>query len=83
MREWLPAFAAAVGAKPPRRVPVWLARPLAGDVVVRMMTEIPGASNAKARAELQWVPRWRSWREGFRHGLTEDAPAAASEAVAR
>ena len=83
VREWLPAFAAAVGAKPPRRVPVWLARPLAGDVVVRMMTEIPGVSNAKARAQLGWVPRWRSWREGFRHGLTDGAAAPASEAVTR
>ena len=81
--EWLPAFAAAVGAKPPRRVPVWLGRLAAGEVGVRMMTEIRGASNAKARAELDWVPRWRSWREGFRHGLTDDAPERASEAVAR
>jgi 2-alkyl-3-oxoalkanoate reductase len=80
--EWLPALAAAVGAKPPRRVPLWLARPLAGDVVVRLMTEIPGVSNAKARAELRWVPRWRSWREGFRDGLTDAAPDRASEAVA-
>ena len=48
-----------------------------------MMTQIPGASNAKARAELDWVPRWRSWREGFRHGLEDGDPASASEAVAR
>jgi nucleoside-diphosphate-sugar epimerase len=82
VREWLPAFAAAVGAKPPRRVPVWLGRLAAGEVVVRMMTEIRGVSNAKARAELDWVPRWRSWREGFRHGLTDAAPDRASEAIA-
>jgi nucleoside-diphosphate-sugar epimerase len=81
--EWLPAFAAAVGAKPPRRVPVWLGRLAAGEVGVRMMTEIRGASNAKARAELGWVPRWRSWREGFRHGLTDGAASPASEAIAR
>jgi nucleoside-diphosphate-sugar epimerase len=80
--EWLPAFAAAVGAKPPRRVPVWLGRLAAGEVGARMMTEIRGASNAKARAELGWVPRWRSWREGFRHGLTDRAPDRASEAIA-
>jgi 2-alkyl-3-oxoalkanoate reductase len=80
--EWLPALAAAVGAKPPRRIPVWLGRLAAGEVVVRMMTEIRGASNAKARAELDWVPRWRSWREGFRHGLTDTAADRASEAVA-
>jgi hypothetical protein len=61
---------------------VWLGRLAAGEVSVRMMTEIRGASNAKARAELDWVPRWRSWREGFRHGLTDDAPERASEAVA-
>jgi 2-alkyl-3-oxoalkanoate reductase len=80
--EWLPALAAAVGAKPPRRIPVWLARLAAGDVVVRMMTETRGVSNAKARAELDWVPRWRSWREGFRHGLTDAGADRASEAVA-
>jgi len=82
VREWLPAFAAAVGAKPPRHVPVWLGRLAAGDVLVRMMTEIRGVSNAKARAELGWVPHWRSWREGFRHGLTDPAADRVSEAIA-
>jgi nucleoside-diphosphate-sugar epimerase len=75
-------LAAAVGAKPPRRVPVWLGRLAAGEVVVRMMTEIRGASNAKARAELDWVPRRRSWREGFRDGLADAAPERPSEAIA-
>jgi 2-alkyl-3-oxoalkanoate reductase len=82
VREWAPALAAAVGAKPPRRVPVWLGRLAAGEVGVRMMTEIRGVSNAKARAELDWVPRWRSWREGFRHGLTDDAADHAAKAIA-
>jgi nucleoside-diphosphate-sugar epimerase len=71
--EWLPALAAAAGAKPPRRVPAWLARPLAGEAAMVMMTEIRGASNAKARRELRWEPRWPSWREGFRHALDGDA----------
>jgi nucleoside-diphosphate-sugar epimerase len=82
VREWAPALAAAVGAKPPRRVPVWLGRLAAGEIGVRMMTEIRGVSNAKARAELDWVPRRRSWREGFRHGLTDDAPDHATKAIA-
>ena len=73
--EWLPALAAAAGAKPPRRVPAWLARPLAGEASVVMMTEIRGASNAKARRELGWEPRWPSWREGFRHALDEGGAA--------
>jgi hypothetical protein len=63
--EWLPAFAAAFGAKPPRHVPVWLARLLAGDAPVRMMTSARGASNAKAHAVLNWTPRHPSWRQGF------------------
>jgi nucleoside-diphosphate-sugar epimerase len=67
--EWLPALAAALGAKPPRHMPVWLARLLAGDVIVNMMTATRGASNARAREALQWTPRWRSWREGFQHAL--------------
>ena len=68
-REWLPYLAAAAGAKRPMRVPVWLARLLAGDVVVIMMTEGRGFSNAKAKRELGWQLRYPSWREGFRQGL--------------
>ncbi len=71
--EWLPYLAELVGAKPPRRLPVWLARIAAGEVAVSMMTRIRGSSNAKAKRELGWQPRWASWREGFRHGLTEPA----------
>jgi nucleoside-diphosphate-sugar epimerase len=69
--SWLPYFADAIGAKPPRRVPVWLARLAAGEVGVSMLTQIRGASNAKAKVELQWAPRWTTWRDGFRHGLTD------------
>jgi nucleoside-diphosphate-sugar epimerase len=64
-REWLPALADALGAKPPRRVPRWLARRLAGEMVVLMMTESRGASNAKAKRELGWSLRYPSWRQGF------------------
>ena len=64
--DWLPYLAEIVGAKPPRRVPVWLGRLAAGEVGVSMMTQIRGSSNAKARRELRWQPAWRSWREGFR-----------------
>jgi nucleoside-diphosphate-sugar epimerase len=67
--DWLPALAAAVGARPPRRVPAWLARLLAGDHAVVLMTEVRGASNAKARRGLGWTPTYRSWRQGFRSGL--------------
>lgn len=67
--EWLPALAAAVGAKPPRRVPAWLARPLAGSYGVQVMTRAQGASNARAKQELGWAPACPSWREGFRTAL--------------
>jgi nucleoside-diphosphate-sugar epimerase len=67
--EWLPALAAAAGARPPRRVPVWLARLLVGEHGVVLMNEVRGASNAKARRELGWRPAWPSWRQGFRAGL--------------
>jgi nucleoside-diphosphate-sugar epimerase len=63
--EWLPYLAACAGAKPPMNVPKWLARLLAGDVVVTMMTEGRGFSNAKAKRELGWKPRYSSWRQGF------------------
>jgi 2-alkyl-3-oxoalkanoate reductase len=64
--EWLPYLADVAGAKPPIRVPAWLARPLAGRYVVAQMTDARGASNEKARKELGWEPRYASWREGFR-----------------
>jgi nucleoside-diphosphate-sugar epimerase len=64
MREWLPVLAAALGAKPPRHVPRWLARLIAGEAVV-MMAESRGASNAKAKRELGWTLRCPSWRQGF------------------
>jgi nucleoside-diphosphate-sugar epimerase len=67
--EWLPVLAKAAGAKPPRRVPLWLARVAGGEAVAIMMTELRGASNAKAKRELGWQPRYASWREGFAQGL--------------
>jgi nucleoside-diphosphate-sugar epimerase len=68
--EWLPVLAAAVGAKPPRRVPRWLGRLLAGEATVVLMTEARGASNAKAKRELDWELRHPSWRVGFSEGLS-------------
>jgi nucleoside-diphosphate-sugar epimerase len=65
-RIWVPALADAVGAKAPRRVPAWLARLAAGEAAVSMFTEIRGADNDKAKRELWWAPRHRSWRDGFR-----------------
>src|SRR6266851_353446 len=67
--EWLPYLAACAGAKPPMRIPTWLARLLAGEMVVGMMTEGRGFSNAKAKQELGWELRYPSWRQGFKEGL--------------
>lgn len=69
MREWLPAFADALGAPPPRRVPAWLVRLIAGRFVVVQTTQMRGASNAKAKRELGWQPAYPSWRDGFRVAL--------------
>jgi nucleoside-diphosphate-sugar epimerase len=65
VREWLPVLANALGAKPPRRLPVWLARLFAGEPGVMLATEARGASNAKAKRELGWTLRYPSWRQGF------------------
>jgi nucleoside-diphosphate-sugar epimerase len=67
--EWLPYLAECAGAKPPRRVPAWLARLLAGDMAVGIMTEGRGFSNAKAKRELGWELRYPSWRQGFQEEL--------------
>jgi nucleoside-diphosphate-sugar epimerase len=76
--EWLPYLAAVAGAKRPMRVPKWLGRMLAGDVVVTMLTEGRGFSNAKAKRELGWKPRYSSWRQGFADLFAE--PTAATSA---
>jgi nucleoside-diphosphate-sugar epimerase len=70
---WLPELARAIGAKPPLRLPAWLAGLVVGPVGVSMMTRVRGASNAKAKRELGWQPRFPSWREGFRTGLGDPA----------
>ena len=67
--EWLPYLAACAGAKRPMRVPRWMARLLAGEAAVTMMTEGRGFSNAKAKRELGWELRYPSWRQGFKEGL--------------
>jgi nucleoside-diphosphate-sugar epimerase len=67
--EWLPAYAEAIGAKPPRRVPLWLAKLVAGSQGATLATRLEGASNEKAKRELGWQPRYPSWRQGFREGL--------------
>jgi 2-alkyl-3-oxoalkanoate reductase len=76
-REWLPFMARTLGAKPPRRVPALLARILAGEAAVLVATEGRAASNAKARRELGWEPRYPSWREGFQavYGSPARGPA--------
>jgi nucleoside-diphosphate-sugar epimerase len=70
--EWLPELARDVGARPPLRLPAWLARLAVGDVGISLMTRVRGASNVKAKRELGWRPRYPSWREGFRTGLERE-----------
>lgn len=65
VRDWLPVLANALGAKPPRHVPAWLARLVAGQAAVVLGTQARGASNTKAKRELGWTPRYASWRRGF------------------
>jgi nucleoside-diphosphate-sugar epimerase len=77
-RDWLPVLADALGARPPRHVPPWLARAIAGGALT-LMTESRGASNAKAKRELEWTLRYPSWRQGFiaAYAETQSARAAA------
>jgi nucleoside-diphosphate-sugar epimerase len=67
--EWLPYLAQCVGAPAPRHIPNFMAKMLVGEHAVAMMNDIRGVSNAKARQQLHWEPKWSSWRQGFREGL--------------
>jgi nucleoside-diphosphate-sugar epimerase len=60
-----------LGGKPPLHLPAWLGRLAIGEHGVVMMTEVRGAANAKAKRELGWQPKWASWRDGFRNGLSD------------
>jgi 2-alkyl-3-oxoalkanoate reductase len=81
--EWLPYLAATLGARRPWRVPVWAGRLLAGETVVSMMTQIRGSSNAKARREFGWTPRYASWRSGFETGVDDEHDATRDQSAAR
>lgn len=76
--EWLPGLATAIGAKPPRRVPAWVGRLFVGEHGVIMMTDVRGASNAKAKRDFGWQPAYPSWRDGFRRGLGNGARTTAA-----
>jgi nucleoside-diphosphate-sugar epimerase len=67
--EWLPVYAEVLGAKPPRHAPKWLARLVGGKMAIQFGVHLRGASNAKAKRELGWQPRYPSWRQGFREAL--------------
>jgi nucleoside-diphosphate-sugar epimerase len=69
LREWLPVYAEALGAKPPRSVPRWLARLVGGRMAAAMAIGMRGASNQKAKDLLEWTPGYPSWRQGFREAL--------------
>ena len=73
VREWLPALAAMLGARPPWHIPKWLARIIAGDYTVTLMTEARAGSNAKAKRDLLWQPTHASRRHGFLEVLSQPA----------
>lgn len=81
VREWLPVLADALGAKPPRHFPRWLARLVAGEAAVVMAKESRGASNAKAKRELGWTLRHPSWRQGFQaaYGKPDEMPTGSGQ----
>src|SRR5262249_13526773 len=76
--EWLPHLAALAGGKPPMRLPSWIARFVAGEHVVEMMTKVRACSHDQAKRERGWQPEHRSWREGFADSLRDVAAAAAA-----
>jgi nucleoside-diphosphate-sugar epimerase len=83
MSDWLPALAKALGAKPPRHVPLWFARLVAGKGMVMMAVGSRGASNAKAKRELGWTLRYPSWRQGFSAAYAPVTPVDAHSSSGR
>lgn len=79
-REWLPELARIIGAQPPLRVPAWLGRLLAGEHLVKMMTQARAGSNVKAKRELGWRPLHPSWREGFASEVARSNDGRAAKA---
>jgi 2-alkyl-3-oxoalkanoate reductase len=82
VREWLPVLATALGAKPPRHFPVWLARLVAGEAAVMLGTESRGATNAKAKRELGWTLRYPTWRQGFAEVYAQPVASTATAVAA-
>jgi nucleoside-diphosphate-sugar epimerase len=76
LRDWLPVYAEAIGAKPPRRIPAFIARLAAGKQTAELATELRGVSSAKAKRELGWEPRYPTWRTGFATAGSDEAPAS-------
>jgi nucleoside-diphosphate-sugar epimerase len=76
VRDWLPALAKTLGAKPPFGIPAWIPRFLGADHLVTMMTEARAGSNAKAKLDLGWQPAHPSWRRGFAEVLGRQQAAA-------
>jgi nucleoside-diphosphate-sugar epimerase len=77
VRDWLPALAAVLGAKSPLHLPAWIARFVAGEHMVAMMTQVKAASNTKAKRELGWQPIHPSWRQGFAEAASVERQIAA------
>ena len=69
VHQWLPAYAAVLGAPEPRRIPAWLARLVAGSFITAQSLNMRGASNEKAKEAFDWKPKYPSWREGFKVAL--------------
>jgi hypothetical protein len=79
VREWLPVVASALDARPPMRIPRWLGRLAAGEMATLMMTDVRGASNTKAKRELDWQLRYPSWRLGVTKGSTESISGSSGD----
>jgi nucleoside-diphosphate-sugar epimerase len=65
VERFLKSFVERLGAPEPRRVPVWLARLVAGSYAASFFTDSTRTSNARFRNDFGWSPRFPSYREGL------------------
>jgi nucleoside-diphosphate-sugar epimerase len=77
-RDFAGLTASALGVGPPRHIPAWLARRIAGDGPVRAVVRSARSSNERIKRDLGWLPRYPSARIGIPDAVAKIAEGSRS-----